>query len=438
MSQNENLKAFLDGELSNAESAAIREEIQGNPEIKAELEDLQSIQFAVRTLAKDIKPVGMADLLNKVTKPKRAPWWIRAGGVVAVGAAGFAVFIVLRNGATRTDRTSAETQVAMKDGSALDRAASVRSKGLSQDPTRAMEEAMKVPESGPAPTVAPPNRGNGTKGPSDRAQKASPGTPRKELETKTEPKEPQNRSAGVPRQDENTVNAGMKEKQSQRDADDKANRPQNAPKTATKKVPDTETGTAAAPAGGFGGGSNSARQEGLGRGGASEPAVAPGAAGIGGGGSGATQTTDGPNSKVPGSAAGRTQNPTATLGVSPKAVEEIIVDADDPDGVIAELAKSGWKDTSSKVSNKAASQHEERVLKLNLTTEAKANLLKKLNSLPKVTVKKKADTSSLAKSGEYKPSVADNVAGSPGGSPGTSVKETVIIRVRKKKSGSAQ
>lgn len=79
------------------------------------------------------------------------------------------------------------------------------------------------------------------------------------------------------------------------------------------------------------------------------------------------------------------------------------------------------------------------MLRLSLTVSAKAEVLKKLNSLPNVKVIKKTDPKAQSKSGEAgQPGVADNVSGSGAVLLKDAAKEAVIIRIRKKKSESEQ
>ena len=57
----EQLSAYLDGELSQAESRRVDEMVAGDPALSAELESLRTVQSLLRNLPPAQAPAGMTD-----------------------------------------------------------------------------------------------------------------------------------------------------------------------------------------------------------------------------------------------------------------------------------------------------------------------------------------------------------------------------------------
>jgi hypothetical protein len=93
---NEDLKAYLDNELSPARRAEIEAALQQDPLLRAELEQLRSITESLRGYIPLPQPTGYENLAARLKKaPVARPWWTKPLplatsllAVVAIGAVG--------------------------------------------------------------------------------------------------------------------------------------------------------------------------------------------------------------------------------------------------------------------------------------------------------------------------------------------------------------
>lgn len=87
-----NLKAFLDGELSEAEQLEVKEALAGDESAERELQDFRDLQSAFRT-AVEPPVLGMERTMLALVEKKRTPWWNGVGlnvlkVAIALGVAG--------------------------------------------------------------------------------------------------------------------------------------------------------------------------------------------------------------------------------------------------------------------------------------------------------------------------------------------------------------
>lgn len=116
MSTTQQLKAYLDNELSAAERAAVEQQLTSSPELQEELIALQSLTAEFVALRGTPEPTGKDDLLRSLRvaateKPKPAPIWkplLATGG----GVLGLAILASMmpRAGALAPGRASFNTQ----------------------------------------------------------------------------------------------------------------------------------------------------------------------------------------------------------------------------------------------------------------------------------------------------------------------------------------
>lgn len=74
MSLHEDLKAYLDGELSPQRADEVRAAIDADPNLRREAEQLQALSVEIRSLAGEPEVVGMERALDAI-RPKPIPWW---------------------------------------------------------------------------------------------------------------------------------------------------------------------------------------------------------------------------------------------------------------------------------------------------------------------------------------------------------------------------
>ncbi len=70
----EDLKAFVDGELSETRMEEVRQAVESDPAIKQEVEELKLLGFEIKRMASEPAVVGKEAVLDKIRRPK-APWW---------------------------------------------------------------------------------------------------------------------------------------------------------------------------------------------------------------------------------------------------------------------------------------------------------------------------------------------------------------------------
>lgn len=79
---NEQLSAYLDGELTDAEAAELEQQLRNDPRLRAELEDLRHVQDLLRTHGPRQAPPDFFDKVMAITEPEPLPnrvvWsWLR-------------------------------------------------------------------------------------------------------------------------------------------------------------------------------------------------------------------------------------------------------------------------------------------------------------------------------------------------------------------------
>ncbi len=108
----EQLSAYLDGELSQAESCRVAEMVAADPALSAELESLRAVQSLLRGLPPARAPAGMADAVLERAQRKSAGWWAgylaRAAVILLAVGVGVTVTTWL-NRPTRPQQTGQQT-----------------------------------------------------------------------------------------------------------------------------------------------------------------------------------------------------------------------------------------------------------------------------------------------------------------------------------------
>ena len=97
MNMNENLKAFVDNEISEAERTQILKLIENEPAKQAEVIELRQISRVIKEDAWQPQPVGLERTLGAlISKPARPrPWWMSPGFVLVGGTACVALFAMI-------------------------------------------------------------------------------------------------------------------------------------------------------------------------------------------------------------------------------------------------------------------------------------------------------------------------------------------------------
>ena len=95
----EQLSAYLDGELSEADAAAVARALQADPQLAGELERLRAVRQLVASLPRESAPAGLASRVLAQARPAgRAPWTARlarlAAAAVVLVAVGLGVTMV--------------------------------------------------------------------------------------------------------------------------------------------------------------------------------------------------------------------------------------------------------------------------------------------------------------------------------------------------------
>ncbi len=91
MSIRDDLKAYLDGELSESRAAEVRAALESDPNLRKEADRIQAISKTLQLANLDFAPVGLDKTLGALkqaaVKPSLSPWrmggWVLAGGVAA-------------------------------------------------------------------------------------------------------------------------------------------------------------------------------------------------------------------------------------------------------------------------------------------------------------------------------------------------------------------
>ena len=120
MTMRDDLKAFIDNELTDAERIEMLHAIENDPELQAEAIELRQISRMIRDDIWQPEPTGLADTLEALRKnaPKK-PWWSATGLQLAVAAActvvlGMILFPVFAQSKQSAKQTSAATEEKMK------------------------------------------------------------------------------------------------------------------------------------------------------------------------------------------------------------------------------------------------------------------------------------------------------------------------------------
>lgn len=95
MNIREDLKAYLDGELSAERVREIETALQSDPQLQKELEQMRFLGLEIRAVARDMQIEGKAQARELVTRPKK-PWWHPlSGSGRLVWSAGCAVLLLM-------------------------------------------------------------------------------------------------------------------------------------------------------------------------------------------------------------------------------------------------------------------------------------------------------------------------------------------------------
>jgi hypothetical protein len=88
MNMNENLKAFIDNEVSDLERAQILKEMESNPQMQAEIIELRQMSRVIKEEAWQPQPVGLERTLNALSSPtaQKRRWWINTLALIGAGA----------------------------------------------------------------------------------------------------------------------------------------------------------------------------------------------------------------------------------------------------------------------------------------------------------------------------------------------------------------
>lgn len=111
MNMREDLKAFVDNEVSEQERTRLLKEIENSPELQAEVIELRQMSRVIKEEAWQPQPVGLERTLGALASgSKRAPWWMGksfqwafgAGCVVIMASILFPVFAQSKSAAKNT------------------------------------------------------------------------------------------------------------------------------------------------------------------------------------------------------------------------------------------------------------------------------------------------------------------------------------------------
>lgn len=97
MNMNENMKAFVDNEVSEAERTQILKLIENDPAKQAEVIELRQISRVIKEEAWQPQPVGLERTLGALSSSasKRRPWWMSPGFMLVGGTACVALFAMI-------------------------------------------------------------------------------------------------------------------------------------------------------------------------------------------------------------------------------------------------------------------------------------------------------------------------------------------------------
>jgi hypothetical protein len=165
MNMREDLKAFIDNELSEADRTRILREIEQNPELQAEVIELRQMSRMIREEAWQPEPVGLERTLGALEvagKRSRTPWWMQNGWAL-VGASActillaivlFPVFAQSKSAAKRSSEISARKQAQFERDMAMGSEAAGEIQGnMAADMSQGASADMKGGAGGPPATL---------------------------------------------------------------------------------------------------------------------------------------------------------------------------------------------------------------------------------------------------------------------------------------------
>lgn len=119
MNMREDLKAFIDNEVSEQDRTRILAEIENNPELQAEVIELRQMSRVIKEEAWQPQPVGLERTLAALAgAKKKAPWWMGKSFQLAVGASCLVIFAAVLFPVFAQPKMSANSEVAAMKQSA--------------------------------------------------------------------------------------------------------------------------------------------------------------------------------------------------------------------------------------------------------------------------------------------------------------------------------
>ncbi len=113
MNMREDLKAFIDNEVSDQERIRILQELENNPELQAEVIELRQMSRVIKEEAWQPEPVGLERTLAALAGAKKqAPWWMGKSFQLAIGASCLVVFAAILFPVFAQSKISAKSDMA--------------------------------------------------------------------------------------------------------------------------------------------------------------------------------------------------------------------------------------------------------------------------------------------------------------------------------------
>jgi hypothetical protein len=163
MNMREDLKAFIDNELSESERTRILREIDADPQLQAEVIELRQMSRTISEGAKHPAPVGLEKTLAALSRPAAParPWWTTPALQWAIGGIGavilvavmFPVFAQSKSGAEKLRYPAAE--VASAPASAVPNRSRMESKAMAGAAGGEMAEAPAEYKAADMATASP-------------------------------------------------------------------------------------------------------------------------------------------------------------------------------------------------------------------------------------------------------------------------------------------
>lgn len=120
MNVRENLKAYLDGELSPAEVELVEQALQADPELQQELDFMRVLGIEISRIAKQPRVDGVQATLDRVSRPRRR--WVRWAPQIALAGVLLVAFVLApkfngrKSGETAAPSVFANEAVSEKTG----------------------------------------------------------------------------------------------------------------------------------------------------------------------------------------------------------------------------------------------------------------------------------------------------------------------------------